>query len=106
VRKAIYAITLVLLGALIIQSVWGAEARPAQLLNASYDVSRELFAQINPAFAAQWKAKSGQAVTVRQSHGGSSAQARAVAEGLQADVVTFNQGHGHRAAAQSGAGRG
>jgi hypothetical protein len=69
----------------------GVEAKPAQLLNASYDVSRELFAQINPAFAAQWKATSGQTVTVRQSHGGSSAQARAVAEGLQADVVTFNQ---------------
>jgi sulfate transport system substrate-binding protein len=91
VRKAIYAITLVLLGALIIQSVWGAQAKPAQLLNASYDVSRELFTQINPAFAAQWEAKSGQTVTIRQSHGGSSAQARAVAEGLQADVVTFNQ---------------
>lgn len=91
VRRAIYAITLVLLGALIIQSVWGAEPAPAQLLNASYDVSRELFTQLNPAFAAQWKAKSGQTVTVRQSHGGSSSQARAVAEGLQADVVTFNQ---------------
>jgi ABC-type sulfate transport system substrate-binding protein len=69
VRKTIYAITLVLLGALIIQSVWGAEPKPAQLLNASYDVSREVFTQINPAFAAQWKAKSGQTVTVRQSHG-------------------------------------
>jgi sulfate transport system substrate-binding protein len=82
VRKAIYAITFVLLGALIIQSVWGAEAQPAEVLNASYDVSRELFTQINPAFAAQWKAKSGQTLTVRQSHGGSWAQARAVAEGL------------------------
>jgi ABC-type sulfate transport system substrate-binding protein len=92
VKKAIYVISLVLLGgALIIQSVWGADAKPAELLNASYDVSRELFAQINPAFAAQWKAKSGQTVIIRQSHGGSSAQARAVAEGLQADVVTFNQ---------------
>ena len=91
-RKAIYVAGLVLLGgALIIQSVWGADARHAELLNASYDVSRELFTQINPAFAAQWKAKSGQTVTIRQSHGGSSAQARAVAEGLQADVVTFNQ---------------
>jgi len=80
-----------LLGALIVQSVWGGEGPPVQLLNASYDVSRELFTQINPAFAAQWKARSGQTVTVRQSHGGSSAQARAVAEGLQADVVTFNQ---------------
>lgn len=91
-RKAIYVAGLVLLGgALIIQSVWGADAKPAELLNASYDVSRELFTQINPAFAAQWKATSGQTVTIRQSHGGSSAQARAVAEGLQADVVTFNQ---------------
>jgi sulfate transport system substrate-binding protein len=54
-------------------------------------VSRELFTQINPAFAAQWKNSSGQTIVIRQSHGGSSAQARAVAEGLQADVVTFNQ---------------
>jgi sulfate transport system substrate-binding protein len=91
VRRAIYAITLMLLGALIVQSVWGAQSTPVQLLNVSYDVSRELFTQINPVFAAQWKAQSGQSVTVRQSHGGSSAQARAVAEGLQADVVTFNQ---------------
>lgn len=91
-RKAIYVAGLVLLGgALIVQSVWGADARPVELLNSSYDVSRELFTQINPAFAAQWKAKSGQTVTIRQSHGGSSAQARAVAEGLQADVATFNQ---------------
>jgi sulfate transport system substrate-binding protein len=91
-KKTIYVVSLVLLGgALIVQSVWGADAKPAILLNASYDVSRELFTQINPAFAAQWTAKSGQPVTVRQSHGGSSAQARAVAEGLQADVVTFNQ---------------
>ena len=65
--------------------------RPVQLLNVSYDVSRELFAQINPIFAQQWKAKTGQTVEVRQSHGGSSKQARSVAEGLQADVVTFNQ---------------
>ena len=62
-----------------------------QLLNASYDVSRELFAQINPAFQASWRARTGQDVQIKQSHGGSSAQARAVAEGLQADVVTFNQ---------------
>jgi sulfate transport system substrate-binding protein len=63
----------------------------AELLNASYDVSRELFAQINPVFIAQWKAKTGQALEIRQSHGGSSKQARSVAEGLKADVVTFNQ---------------
>src|SRR6218665_974989 len=61
------------------------------LLNVSYDVSRELYKQINPAFSAQWKAKTGKTVTVSQSHGGSSAQAQAVANGLEADVVTMNQ---------------
>jgi sulfate transport system substrate-binding protein len=62
-----------------------------ELLNVSYDVSRELFAQINPAFQAQWRTKTGQDIEIRQSHAGSSAQARSVAEGLQADVVTLNQ---------------
>jgi sulfate/thiosulfate transport system substrate-binding protein len=63
----------------------------AEILNASYDVSRELFEAINPAFAAQWQKQSGEPIKVLQSHGGSSKQARAVAEGLRADVVTFNQ---------------
>jgi sulfate/thiosulfate transport system substrate-binding protein len=63
----------------------------AEILNASYDVSRELFDAINPAFAEQWRAKNGENVVIRQSHGGSSKQARAVADGLPADVVTFNQ---------------
>jgi sulfate/thiosulfate transport system substrate-binding protein len=63
----------------------------AELLNASYDVSRELFDSINPAFAAQWKARTKESIVIRQSHGGSSKQARSVAEGLAADVVTFNQ---------------
>jgi sulfate/thiosulfate transport system substrate-binding protein len=66
-------------------------AKKVELLNASYDVARELFTQVNPAFQAQWKAKTGGAVDIRQSHGGSSKQARSVAEGLKADVVTFNQ---------------
>jgi sulfate transport system substrate-binding protein len=69
----------------------GVAAGKLELLNASYDVSRELFAQINPAFQTQWHAQTGQTVEIRQSHGGSSKQARAVADGLQADVVTFNQ---------------
>ncbi|MEJ1961191.1 MAG: sulfate ABC transporter substrate-binding protein [Gammaproteobacteria bacterium] len=68
-----------------------AEPKKAELLNASYDVARELFTQVNPAFQAQWKAKTGVDLTIHQSHGGSSKQARSVAEGLQADVVTFNQ---------------
>jgi sulfate/thiosulfate transport system substrate-binding protein len=66
-------------------------AKKVELLNASYDVSRELFTEVNPAFQAQWKAKTGAAIEIRQSHGGSSKQARSVAEGLKADVVTFNQ---------------
>lgn len=61
------------------------------LLNVSYDVSRELYKDINPAFAAHWKAQSGDSVTINQSHGGSSKQAMAVAAGLEADVVTMNQ---------------
>ncbi len=61
------------------------------LLNVSYDVTRELYRDINPAFSAYWKKTSGENVTVRQSHGGSSPQALAVLQGLQADVVTMNQ---------------
>lgn len=68
-----------------------AAGESVELLNASYDVSRELFTEINPAFAAAWRKKHGQELLIRQSHGGSSKQARAVADGLAADVVTFNQ---------------
>jgi sulfate/thiosulfate transport system substrate-binding protein len=59
------------------------------LLNVSYDPTRELYQDFNAVFARYWKGKTGQAVTVRQSHGGSSSQARAVLEGLAADVVTL-----------------
>ena len=59
------------------------------LLNVSYDPTRELYAQFNTAFAKYWKAKTGQDVKVNQSHGGSGAQARAVIDGLEADVVTL-----------------
>jgi len=59
------------------------------LLNVSYDPTRELYQDFNAAFARYWKAKTGQTVTVQQSHGGSGKQARAVADGLEADVVTL-----------------
>jgi len=59
------------------------------LLNVSYDPTRELYAEFNAAFAKYWKDKTGQAVTIRQSHGGSSKQARAVIDGLEADVLTL-----------------
>jgi sulfate transport system substrate-binding protein len=61
------------------------------LLNVSYDVTRELFKDINSAFVAEWKKTIGETITVNQSHGGSSKQARAVADGLEASVVTMNQ---------------
>ncbi|EKS66276.1 MULTISPECIES: sulfate ABC transporter substrate-binding protein [Caballeronia] len=61
------------------------------LLNVSYDVTRELYKDIDAAFVADYKKKSGETVSVRQSHGASSAQALSVTQGLQADVVTMNQ---------------
>jgi sulfate/thiosulfate transport system substrate-binding protein len=76
---------------LLLTSLGASAADKAELLNASYDVSRELFVQINPAFQKSWQAKKNQELQILQSHGGSSRQARAVAEGLKADVVTFNQ---------------
>jgi sulfate transport system substrate-binding protein len=66
-----------------------AAAKSIDLLNVSYDPTRELYADYNAAFAAFWKAKTGDDVTVKQSHGGSGAQARSVLDGLQADVVTL-----------------
>jgi sulfate transport system substrate-binding protein len=68
-----------------------AAEEPTDILNVSYDVSRELFADINKAFIAKKKAETGKDITVNQSHAGSSKQARSVLEGLKADVVTFNQ---------------
>ena len=70
-------------------------AGPAQadatLLNVSYDVSRELYKEINPAFVAHWQKTAGEKLTINQSHGGSSKQIQSVINGLEADVVTMNQ---------------
>jgi sulfate transport system substrate-binding protein len=66
-------------------------AETTSILNLSYDVSRELYKDINPAFVAAWKKSSGADIEVKQAHGGSTKQAQAVAEGLEADVVTLNQ---------------
>ena len=63
--------------------------KPVTLLNVSYDPTRELYEEFNAAFAEHWKAKTGQTVTIKQSHGGSGKQARAVIDGLEADVVTL-----------------
>jgi len=63
--------------------------KPVTLLNVSYDPTRELYEDFNQQFAAYWKNRTGQAVTIRQSHGGSGKQARSVIDGLEADVVTL-----------------
>jgi sulfate transport system substrate-binding protein len=83
-------LTALALSSLALLSPLQAAAQDA-LLNVSYDVSRELYKDINPAFAKQWQARSGKPITINQSHGGSSRQALAVAGGLEADVVTMNQ---------------
>ena len=64
-----------------------------ELLNVSYDPTRELYREFNEAFAKHWKAQTGDTVVIRQSHGGSGSQARAVIDGLQADVVTLALAH-------------
>lgn len=66
-----------------------AQAKPVTLLNVSYDPTRELYKDINAAYARYWKDKVGQTLTINQSHGGSGKQARSVIDGLQADVVTL-----------------
>jgi len=80
VRNLLLASALVSLGGVI---------SAAELLNVSYDPTRELYTEYNAAFAKYWKAKTGQELTVNQSHGGSGKQARAVIDGLEADVVTL-----------------
>ncbi|WBU59501.1 thiosulfate ABC transporter substrate-binding protein CysP [Paracoccus albus] len=71
--------------------VGGANAQDRELLNVSYDIARELYAELSPAFAEKWQADNGESLTIEQSHAGSSKQARAILQGLKADMVTFNQ---------------
>jgi sulfate transport system substrate-binding protein len=80
-------------------SAWAAETT---LLNVSYDPTRELYQDFNAAFAQHWKAQTGETVTVQQSHGGSGKQARAVIDGLQADVVTLALAYDIDAIAEKG----
>jgi len=79
-------ITAATLAAITVTSV---AAAPVQLLNVSYDPTRELYRDINDHFAQRWQAQTKQVVTIKQSHGGSGKQARSVIDGLQADVVTL-----------------
>ena len=80
---------LALLTGTSLHSAFGQTPAAVTLLNVSYDPTREFYKDFNAAFAKQWKAKTGQEVTVRQSHGGSGKQARSVIDGLDADVVTL-----------------
>src|ERR1700761_8430224 len=87
-RKVLFAVLLLVV---VTGSGGRVFAEEAKLLNVSYDVTREFYQEYNKAFAAHWKEQTGNAVTVSQSHGGSSKQARSVSEGLEADVITMNQ---------------
>jgi sulfate/thiosulfate-binding protein len=82
-------LTLLLAGAATAPFARQSAPKPATLLNVSYDPTRELYEDFNQQFAAYWKGKTGQGVTIRQSHGGSGKQARSVIDGLEADVVTL-----------------
>lgn len=90
-HRCVYFVSTVFVAAISTVAAPPRAAAATTLLNASYDVTRELYRDVNPAFAAAWKKQTGSDVTINQSHGGSSKQARAVIDGLQADVVTMNQ---------------
>jgi len=77
-------------------------ANEVKLTNVSYDPTRELYTEVNAAFSTYWKAKTGQTVTIEQSHGGSGKQARAVIDGLDADVVTLALAYDIDVIAQAG----
>jgi sulfate/thiosulfate-binding protein len=83
-------LTSIFLGALALAAATAGTAQAqVKLLNVSYDPTRELYQDVNQAFGKQWQQKTGQTVAVSQSHGGSGKQARAVIDGLEADVVTL-----------------
>jgi sulfate/thiosulfate-binding protein len=95
-------VALVLAAAAWLPANPAAQPSAVTLLNVSYDPTRELYQEVNTAFAAAWKAKSGQTVTINQSHGGSGKQARSVIDGLQADIVTLALGFDIDALHQNG----
>jgi sulfate/thiosulfate transport system substrate-binding protein len=76
-------------GTLALTALTALAQKPVELLNVSYDPTRELYVEFNAAFAKHWKAKTGQDVTIKQSHGGSGKQARSIIDGLDADIATL-----------------
>jgi sulfate/thiosulfate-binding protein len=89
IRRLVLVLALFALVSACDGSSGGANGKNVELLNVSYDPTREFYRDFNASFVDAWRAKSGQTVTVKQSHGGSGSQARAVIDGLQADVVTL-----------------
>lgn len=87
-RQSLAAIATIA-GAIVLASTGSANEASHALLNVSYDTTRELFRELNAAFVAKYKADSGITLTIKQSHGGSGSQARAVIDGLGADIVTL-----------------
>ena len=88
----------------ILLSLWVPSVARAEqeILNVSYDPTRELYSEINAAFARQWKEQTGETVNIQQSHGGSGKQARSVIDGLEADVVTLALAYDIDAIAEKG----
>ena len=96
------ALARTLVGAALVVGLVGGAMADATLLNVSYDPTRELYQDFNAAFAKYWKDKTGESVSVKQSHGGSGKQARAVIDGLDADVVTLALAYDIDAIAEKG----
>ena len=93
-RRRLIAGTAALAGVAAVPGLADAQgAKTLTLLNVSYDPTRELYKDVNAAFISYWKARTGQTLTINQSHGGSGKQARAVIDGLEADVVTLALAH-------------
>ncbi len=88
-RSVLSAVGLLVMSGAGLVTLPGATSAQTQLLNVSYDPTRELYREINQAFADEWKAQTGETVNIRASHGGSGAQARTVIDGIDADVVTL-----------------
>src|SRR5213076_3517774 len=101
-RDAMKTLMMVAAGILAATAAVGGAQAQVKLLNVSYDPTRELYQDVNQAFTRQWQQKTGQSVTINQSHGGSGKQARAVIDGLEADVVTLAMQYDVDAVQESG----
>src|ERR1035441_7909496 len=99
--KLTHTLAAIVVAASVALGIDNARAAQVTLLNVSYDPTRELYEAVNAQFAKDWKGKTGDDVTVNQSHGGSGKQARAVIDGLEADVVTLGPAGGIEASGRA-----